>query len=65
MRFYLSKNKFTNKLFAWNIYIYIYIYILKHVLLKTMERRLLFLIVIFQVLLFFLCRDPSGKGIVL
>ena len=37
----------------------------KQVLLKTMERCLLFLIVIFQIFfLFFLYRDPGGKGIV-
>ena len=39
--------------------------LLMQVLLKTMEHRLLFLIVIFQdFLLFFLCGDPGGKEIV-
>ena len=37
---------------------------LSQVLLKTMEHSLLLLIVIFQVLLFFLCQDPGGKGFV-
>ena len=45
------------------IYIYIYIYILGQVFLKTMEHCLLYLISIFQVFLFFLCRDPGGKEI--
>ena len=37
----------------------------KHVLLKTMERCLLFLILFFQdSLLFFWCRDQDRKGIV-
>ena len=36
----------------------------RQILLKTMEHGLFFLIVIFQVLLFFLCRDPGGKEIV-
>ena len=37
----------------------------KQILLKTMEHCLLFLILFFQVsLLFFLCQDLDGKGIV-
>ena len=59
-----------------DVYIYMYIYIFKRVylgsellfrqvLLKTMEYRLLFLIVILYVFqLFFLFWDPDVKGIV-
>ena len=47
-----------------NSFYYIYIYIVKQILLKTMEHCLLFLILFFQVLLFFLCSDLGGKEIV-
>ena len=38
--------------------------LLRQVLLKIMEHCLLFLNVMFQVFLFFLCWDPGGKEIV-
>ena len=60
----------NSTLWWWTWYIYIYIYILmsaylgsqlllRQVLLKTMKHCLLFLIQIFQILLFFLCRDQT------